>query len=639
MEWVDGLCLDEWSSGVTLDQRLRLFIEVCSAVHAAHQNLVVHRDLKPSNILVTSDGRPKLLDFGISRLLGAPDGTPVMTRTALPVMTLAYCSPEQALNLRVGIPTDIYSLGLLLYELASGKRAQDVSQLQLDQALRRIADEDLPRVEGIPQDLEAIIRKAAAKEPSRRYASALELGEDLARFSQGYAVLARPSTLRYSAAKLFRRHRAAVLAGAAGLALALVSLCALAFQYHRAEEERRKAESRFAAVQQLAQVMLFEAPARIAPIPGTITARKWMVERALNYLGQLSSGTDVDPAFAVTIAKGYRQVAFQQFNPNAANLNEPLSAMKSLGQGMAALESVRGVHREVQIEKIENLLARHYSQSGNPDVERADEDAVTKLAEGLDAAGDPAARDLIARIWFKKAVNMRRAESERLELWGRLRAYYTARLAEQPDDPERIRSLALVHKSVSGLYAFRREWAQALEHDHEAMSLDERRLVLLPDDRNVRMDYSFSLGRLGEDLCLAGSRAEGITYLERAVAIRREIVAGEPEDNRARERLAWMLGELGQQRSLNGEVAEGERLVREALDIRGRIGAPGFGENSVPDLHKTLAQAADRRGERRTACAEWRQAANSLPGGQTKVIMQVTGAEEIRAKSRECEER
>jgi hypothetical protein len=342
MEWVDGLCLDEWSSGVPLDQRIRLFIEVCSAVHAAHQNLVVHRDLKPSNILVTPEGRPKLLDFGISRLLEASGGAPTATRTVLPAMTLAYCSPEQALNLPVGIPADIYSLGLLLFELASGKRAQDVTHLQLDQALRRITDDDLPRAEGIPQDLEAIIRKAAAKEPNRRYASALELGEDLTRFLGGYAVLARPATLRYTAAKFFRRHRTAVLAGAAGLALAFILLCALAYQFQRAQEERRKAERRFAAVQQLAQIMLFEAPSRIASIPGTIGARKWMVERALNYLAQLSSGAEGDPILAVTIAKGYRQVAFQQFNVNAPNLNDPGSAAKSLDQGMAVLDSAGG---------------------------------------------------------------------------------------------------------------------------------------------------------------------------------------------------------------------------------------------------------------------------------------------------------
>lgn len=287
-------------------------------------------------------------------------------------------------------------------------------------------------------------------------------------------------------------------------------------------------------------------------------------------------------------------------------------------------------------EKVENLLARQAPQNANPEAQIAQEDAAGRLVESLIGAGDPGAQDLMARIWFKKAVNMGRAESERLELWGRLQAYYSGRLDEKPDDLERIRSLALVHKSVSGLYSFRREWAQALEHDREAIRLDERRLALLPEDRNARMDYSFSLGRLGQDLCLAGRRPEGISFLRRAVEIRREAVKREPEDRRASERLAWMLGELGQQMTLGGDVAEGERLVREALDIRIRIGAPGFGENSVPELHKTLARAADKRGDRRAACAEWRQAAKSLPGGQTEVIMEVIGAGEIQAKSREC---
>lgn len=637
MEWVEGLGIDEWAKGVLLEERLRMFMEVCSAVHVAHQSLVVHRDLKPSNILVTPEGRPKLLDFGISRLLEPAGGAPTSTRTALPIMSLPYCSPEQALNQPVGIPSDIYSLGLLLFEFASGRPAQDVSDLPLDRALEKIAHGELPRAEDIPRDLHAIASKASDKDPQRRYASALELGEDVRRFLSGYPVLARPTTLRYAVGKYYRRHRAAVLAGAAGLLLAAGAFGGLVIQYHRAQAERQKAERRYEAVRQLAQVMLFDAPTRIAAIPGTIDARRWMVERALSYLEQMSAGAEGDAAFALTVAKGYRQVAFQQYNFNAPNLNDPRAALKTLEKGMAVLETIREENEALLLEKVENLLARPYSPLNDRKAELANEDAMDGLLTILDVMGSSATRDLKPRMWFKKAVNMGRSEEERLALWGKLETYYAGRLGEKPDDPDRIRNLALMHKNVSGLHSFRRDYSMALKHDREAVRLDEMRLALMAKDRNVQMDYTFSLGRLGEDLCLAGRREEGIPYLRKAVEIRREAVKSEPEDNRARERLAWMLGELGQQVALNGDAEEGERLVLEALEIRKQLHAPGFGENSEPDLHRILAHLAGRRGDRRRACREWRLAQASVPSrGTTEAALRVIGAEEIRAEAAKC---
>lgn len=636
MEWVDGLSVDEWAKTAGMERRLLLFERVCAAVQAAHQSLIVHRDLKPSNILVTAEGQPKLLDFGIARLLDLSGEMAASTRSALQVMSLPYCSPEQARNLPAGIPSDIYSLGLILYELATGRRAQDVSSLPLDEAIRRIVEEEPPAAREAGEDLAAIIGKASAKEPHRRYASALELGEDVRRHREGYGVLARPATLRYTILKLVRRHRAAVLAAGVGVVIALAGLAGFGMQYYRTQKQKEAAERRFAAVRQMAQVMLFDAPRRMEGIPGTIEARRWMLERALAYLEQLAADVRGDAGLALTVAGGYRQVAFQQFNLNAPNLNDREGSLRSLERGMAVLRTVKEPDAENLREQVENLLARPYGALGRQVEARENEDQAFGLARRLEAKRGRRDEDLLIRIRFQSALNFSRSESERLGLWKEIEEYYAGRLRESPNDPGRLRNLALAHKNASGVYAFGKRWDEALKHDRLALELDAKRLRLVQDDGGARMDYSFSLGRLGQDLCLAGRRKEGLPLLRQAVQIRREMVVREPEDRRAQERLAWMLGELGQHLMWDGSWAEAEERIREALNYRERLNAPGLGENSTSELHRMLADLAERRGQPGHACREWEIAARMLPEDHSGASWEVIGADEIKARARAC---
>lgn len=639
MEWVDGVSVDMWARTASTGERLGLFEEICDAVHAAHQSLIVHRDLKPANILVTPEGQPKLLDFGIARLLDFAGEMPAATRTTLRVMTLAYCSPEQARDLHAGIPSDIYSLGLILYELLTGEPAQVVASLPLDDAIRKITTEDPPRSPAIARDLDAIVRKAVAKEPARRYASALEMGEDVRRFRQGYPVLAQPASLGYAAAKFVRRNKAAVTAGAIGLLAALLGLGGFVLQYRRAQHERGIAERRFAAARQMAQLLMFDAPGKLAGIPGTIDARKWMAERATAYLKQLSADVQGDPDLALSVARGYRQVAFQQFNFNAPNLNDPWSALVSLEQGAAILNTLPHPGPEHWREMILNRLERPYFVLSRPKDAMANEDSMAELADRIQASTGKADVDLRARIWFRQATNIARSEQQRLDLWSKLESYYASRLAEKPADPERMRALALVHKNVSGVYGFRGQWEQAVLHDRQALALDERRAAGNPGDPNTQMDLSFDKGRLGQDLCEMGRCQEGIPLLRSAVAIRRALVAREPEDKRAPERLAWMLAELGRRLLRGSESTQGEKLIREALAIREKLGAPGAGENSLPDLHQMLAQEAEKRGDRLASCQEWLASARTLPAETGGAIFRDMEPGRIRARAAACEAR
>jgi serine/threonine protein kinase len=260
MEFVEGVPLDSWVAerGLGMPARLKLFREVCDAVQYAHQNLVVHRDLKPSNILVTPDGTPKLLDFGIAKLL-SPDQmeqTVAVTAAWERLMTPEYASPEQVRGQPVTTATDVYALGVLLYELLTGFRPfhfESSTPYEIDRVIctheperpsthaLRSPDRRLrERAHCLKGDLDNIVLMAMRKEPERRYSSAIQLSDDIRRYQEGFPVLARPDRWHYRTAKFLRRHRLAA-AGAALFAIMIMAFTAgMAVLTARAERGRNR---------------------------------------------------------------------------------------------------------------------------------------------------------------------------------------------------------------------------------------------------------------------------------------------------------------------------------------------------------------------------------------------------------------
>ena len=257
MEFVEGSSLAAYCDAHALDvpARLRIFRKVCEGVQEAHRHLIVHRDLKPENVLVGKDGEPRLLDFGIARLLEdepAADGA-----TQFTAMTPAYASPEQVQRKPLTTSSDVYSLGVMLYQLLAGMRPYELADLSPAQAERTICEttpiplatavqraplaeaERARRRGAIGEDLDRIVAKAMHKEPQRRYASAQELGEDLQRFLDGRPVLAHPDSRAYRLRKFIGRHRFG--SAAAALALALI-LGATALALRNAREAERSAD-------------------------------------------------------------------------------------------------------------------------------------------------------------------------------------------------------------------------------------------------------------------------------------------------------------------------------------------------------------------------------------------------------------
>ena len=242
MEFVDGKDVVSWCEGRSIAVRLGLFLHICETVQYAHQRLIVHRDLKPQNVLVDETDHPRLLDFGVARLIDDSDEER-LTRTQGTPLTLLYASPEQVRAEPVDVSSDVYQLGLLLYEMLTGQPAHDLADKSLEQSIASIC-ETVPappsaRAPDVHRDLDAVIGRALDKSPTRRYASAAAFAEDIQRFLAGRPVVARPQSLGYVAWRFIQRN--AVLVG-----VSVVSVLALAgatvFSMHMAREARDEAE-------------------------------------------------------------------------------------------------------------------------------------------------------------------------------------------------------------------------------------------------------------------------------------------------------------------------------------------------------------------------------------------------------------
>jgi hypothetical protein len=341
MEFVDGVPLTGYCREGRLSVRARVALVrgICAALDYAHQHLVVHRDLKPSNILVTADGIPKVLDFGIAKLLG-PDAAETGATIGLTSWTPDYASPEQVLGKPVSTRSDVYSLGLVLYEVLTGQAAQQADGSSPVAIARSVCETEPPlasaRVAATGEralarelrgDLDTIVAMAIRKEPERRYASMAAFADDLGRYLQGLPVAARPNTWTYRARKFVARHRVAAVAAVLVAASVAGGTAAAVYQAQRAER-------RFAQVRGLANAFVFDVHDRIAALPGATEARRAIVRTALTYLENLREEATGDAALAHELAAAYERIGTVQ--------DIRCRRTRRTGRGAAELRAGRG---------------------------------------------------------------------------------------------------------------------------------------------------------------------------------------------------------------------------------------------------------------------------------------------------------
>ena len=534
MEYIQGQSLHEYcdSRRLPIVERLKVFQQVCSAVAYAHRNLIVHRDLKPSNILVTAEGVPRLLDFGIAKLLNPEVSGEAPTATGL-VLTPEYASPEQARGENVTTASDVYSLGVLLYELLTGHRPYRLKTRQPLEVLRAVCEEEperpstiVERTEevtegsstvavtpegvgrmrdatperlrrGLRGDLDDIVLMALRKEPQRRYQSVEALSEDVRRYLEGLPVKAGKGTAIYRAGKYVRRHAVGVTAAAA-LVLLLVTLAVtmtvqsarLARERDRAARERDKADKVSAFL-----VDLFKVSDPSEAKGNTVTAREILEKGAEKIAGQLKEQPDVKAALMDTMSRVY----------DALGLYD-----KALTLG-------------------EEALALRRQSLGNERVEVAQ--SLQNLANVLEDKGDYTKAETL----YREALAIRRT------LLGN----------EHPDVAGTLNNLALILQD-KGDYP----GAEAIYREVLAM----RRKAL----GNEHPEVAMSLHNLAGLLLVKGDYAGAEPLYREALAMKRKIQDNSPSVADSLDGLAGVLYS-------NGDYAGAEVLFRETLTIRRKL--------------------------------------------------------------------
>lgn len=347
LEHVDGQHIDQYCNEHALDTdaRVRLVLDVLDAVAHAHANLIVHRDLKPSNVLVDRDGRVKLLDFGIAKLIeedGQFGASTLLTREGGVALTPDYAAPEQITGEPITTATDVYALGVLLYVLLTGEHPAGANRRSAADMVKAIVETEPPRMSQhvardklrrqLRGDLDTIVGKALRKKPAERYVSVTAMADDLQRYLRHEPIRARPDAVAYRAAKFVRRNRWSIAAGT-------VIVAALSVGLYVANRERRIAENRFRQLRQLSS-KVFDLDKAIRNLPGSTQARQQLVSTSLEYLEGLASDVHGDLDLAQEIGDAYLRVARIQGVPTELNLGNFAKAEESLKKADGLLETV-----------------------------------------------------------------------------------------------------------------------------------------------------------------------------------------------------------------------------------------------------------------------------------------------------------
>lgn len=591
MEHVQGIPIDAYCDEHSLNvaERVRLFTKVCGAVHYAHQNLIVHRDLKPSNILVTAQGEPKLLDFGIAKLLN-PEllGLPALTRPDQRIMTYEYASPEQVQGQQITTASDVYALGVILYELLTGHRPYQIERRVHAEAVRIICEEEPKRPstavssaatrhtgrgemetitaneiakrreaqstrlkKRLSGDLDNVILMSMRKSAQRRYTTAQALADDLVRHLDGQTVTARAPTFGYRAGKFIRRNRASVTAASVLLVVLLAGIAATTWGWQAAGDARDResiarieaeeaaigervarelAEARYT---QLRRMFVIEDTLydEIESLPAATAARDVLSKAMLGAIEALSESFPDDPRLERDLAEQYFRIGvLASKGQNSASRG--VRALERARELLAGAPDTDPLKLRTGVE-----LAEAYRQIGSSADALSVADETIGICATLD--GDPAAPDRLKTIYAdaliqSALVHLFRARfddaASRLHAAAGLAA---EAVAADATDPDAHRSLAHAHEQL-GVLADKRGDAE-LELAELVLALESRRAVVerIPENAEARHRVVMAVERVGRALMDLRRHDEAAPYFDEMRALAEAARTDDPYSGRA----------------------------------------------------------------------------------------------------------